>query len=79
MTLTDWPLISTTIDFTVSLVQIGPGPSYVSAKSIIVAQGPYTVTNTCYTEPNFGFTLKLDMVTSTVPTYVTLDNKNVSV
>jgi len=67
------------VDFTVYLMELGPGPTYVSTESLKVAEGPYTVENACFTAPDLGFTLQLDMISSTLPDYVTVDSSNVSI
>ena len=48
---------------------------------LTVGEGPYTVANTCFTEPNLGYTLVLGMTTSTssLPSYANYDSSSVSI
>jgi len=59
----NYPDKTTTSAFTVYLLQLQSGPSYVSSKSLMRLFGPYATANTCVSEPDFGFVLSKTMVT----------------
>ena len=80
-TMEDYTSIQTTTDFIVRLLVLGSGPTFASTQSLEVGEGPYTVANSCYTEPDFGYTLVLGMSTSeaSLPDFVTYDSGVIAV
>ena len=64
-----------------SLISLTSGPSYVANKSLKISNGAVTVANTCYTEPDVGYTVVLGMTTTeaSLPSYMTYDSTNIAV
>ena len=75
----DYVNVQTTIDFTVYLVELGSGPSYVASRTLKNAEGPYEVANACYTAPDLGLTLTKTFSASSeasLPSYSSYDAAN---
>lgn len=81
VTMEDYPTIQTYSDFTVRLLILASGPSYEATKTLVSQGGPYTAVNSCYTEPDFGYTLVRGMQTSEseLPSYASYDLSAISV
>ena len=77
----DYTTIQTTSDFIVTLVVLDSDSSFVSSMMLTVGEGPYSVANTCYTEPDLGYTLVKGMTTSTssLPSYASYESSSVSI
>ena len=64
------------------LLILGSGPSFVAKYALEAGGGPYIAANSCYTEPDFGYTLVLGISSSSeaaLPSFASYDSSGVSV